>query len=86
MGVVGGKKRRQSRKQIVGGEASLRRIQTFVLARRTFPLFHGNRLCLIKPGWGVGVGGSALVSIAGKIHIKQLGDASRSLKVLGAGL
>lgn len=56
-GEVGGKKRRQSRKQIVGGEASLRRIQTFVLARRTFPLFHGNRLCLIKPGWGVVVGG-----------------------------
>lgn len=54
---VGGKKRRQSRKQIVGGEVSLRRIQTFVLARRTFPLFHGNRLCLIKPGWGVVVGG-----------------------------
>lgn len=45
----GGKKRRKSRKQIVGGEASLRRIQTFVSARRTFPLFHGNRLCLIKP-------------------------------------
>lgn len=52
--VVGVKKRRESRKQIVGGEASLRRIQTFVLARRTFPLFHGNRLCLIKPGWGGG--------------------------------
>lgn len=47
---VGGTKMRKSRKQIVGGEASLRQIQTFVSGRRTFPLFHGNRLCLIKPG------------------------------------
>lgn len=38
-----------------------------------------------RMGWWW-LGGSALVSIAGKIHIKQLGDASRSLKVLGAGL
>lgn len=32
------------------------------------------------------MGGTASVSIAGKIHMKQLGDASRSLKVLGARL
>lgn len=36
-------------------------------------------------GEGRGGGGSVLVSIAGKTHMKQLGDASCSLKVFDAG-